>query len=58
MKLCPMCQKNEINDEEQFCPTCTEYRRKLKKQQEETLKETRRRRQVRNRAMGNNQRRH
>lgn len=58
MKLCPMCQKVEISDEEQFCPDCKAYKEKLRKQQEETLEETLRRRQLRNRAMGNNQRRH
>ena len=41
MKLCPKCQQNEINDEEELCPDCklAEIREKRKKQMEDYTEE-------------------
>lgn len=60
MKLCPKCEKYEIDTEEELCLYCRleEKRKKDMERAQVLAEETRRKRQVRNRIMGNNQRRH
>lgn len=56
MKLCPKCKMRYTYDEQECCSYC---RKQMQNRSDEDIaEETRRRRQVRNRIMGNNQRRH
>ena len=55
MHLCPKCQINEVNDNEEICFDCSEKERleKLRKQWDEINEETRRRRNARAMAQRN-----
>ena len=59
MKLRPNCKENEINEEEELCPSCkqAEIVRKNRERAAALAEETRRIRRVRNLMAGNNQRR-
>ena len=57
MKLCPICKIRYMFDEQEQCSFCQKLPQN-RVRDDEIAEETRRRRQVRNRVMGNNQRRH
>lgn len=57
MKLCPKCKIRYMYDEQEQCSYCQKLSPN-RTRDEEIAEETRRRRQVRNRVMGNNLRRH